>query len=227
MNFTFGICTINESGADTRINQIINSIEQIKLNNYEIIIIGGKGDNYSNKKNVKRIEFDETIKKNWITRKKNIIAEVANYENIVMMHDYFLFPVDWAESFKKIENDFQTCDVCCCPIIMANGKRQYIDWTTYDHPLYGHQASLNYNDWTNTKHQYISGAFFIVKKKFMLENKLDEKLGWYVPNEKGQNEDVEWSLRIREKAKIICNPFTYVQHNKIHRDINVLPRIIK
>ena len=34
----------------------------------------------------------------------------------------------------------------------------------------------------------------------------------------GQAEDVEWSLRVRDKYKIKCNGKAIVKHNKRHRD---------
>jgi hypothetical protein len=39
---------------------------------------------------------------------------------------------------------------------------------------------------------YVSGSVMIVRKEFMLDNPLDENLGW------GEGEDVEWSLRVRK-----------------------------
>ena len=46
---------------------------------------------------------------------------------------------------------------------------------------------------------YISGGYWVAKKKFMLANPLDESLRW------GESEDVEWSLRIRDKFKYVMN----------------------
>ena len=80
MNFTFGIIT--ELGVW---DGVIESIVSQNIPNYEIIVVGGK----SPSSNVKHIPFDETYKKDWITRKKNIITSEARYTNIVYMHDYY------------------------------------------------------------------------------------------------------------------------------------------
>ena len=66
MDFTFGIITTSSN--KNRVLNIIQSIENENIPNYEIIIIGG--DKIEGR-NVKHIEFDETIKKMWITKKKN------------------------------------------------------------------------------------------------------------------------------------------------------------
>jgi hypothetical protein len=224
MDFTFGICTSNKKESFENIIKSIESIEKQCIPNYEIIIIGGFGNSYSQYNNINRIEFDENIKNNWITKKKNIIAQEAKYENLVIFHDYFSFSKNWYNSFFEIEKDFLECDVCCCPIFMKNKIRHFSDWVTLDHPILGKYFSLNYKNWNETKYQYISGGFFIVKKEFFMKNKLNEKLSWYEKDKNGNNEDVEWSLRIRDKAKIICNPKAHVYHLKIHNDMIGKPR---
>jgi GT2 family glycosyltransferase len=98
---------------------------------------------------------------------------------------------------------------------MIDGRRDYTDWTTYDHPLLGKQCPLPYLDWSCTKYQYINGGYFLVKKNFFINNPLDENLVSH------GEEDVEWSLRVRDGAKIICNPRSYVCHIKKHRNLGV------
>ena len=85
MDFTFGIITsINSCNY---INDIIISIENQNIPNYEIIIIGQiNKDLVRNFKNTTIIEFNENIKQSWITKKKNIITELSKYENIVFLH---------------------------------------------------------------------------------------------------------------------------------------------
>ena len=84
MDFTFGIITNNAN-----INPIISSIEKLKIPNYEIIIVCNK-NNYTEYEHISEnvIPFDESIKPNWITRKKNLICQKAKYDNIVLLHDY-------------------------------------------------------------------------------------------------------------------------------------------
>ena len=75
MNFTFGIVTYSgHDGKDNlnKVNNIIDAIENESIPEYEIIVVG---DFAWERKNTRVIKFDETVKKGWITRKKNIITD--------------------------------------------------------------------------------------------------------------------------------------------------------
>ncbi len=78
MNFTFGIITAKSHHADVkpnnfeRINWIIDTIEELYIPQYEVIIVG---ECDVDRQNTQEIKFDETIKDAWITRKKNIITD--------------------------------------------------------------------------------------------------------------------------------------------------------
>ena len=105
MNFTFGIITT--PGSEEQIVSIIDSIDRNKIDDihhgFEIIIVGNiaiEDLNVANymKSKVRIFQFNESVKKAWITRKKNIITQNASFENIVYMHDYFYFSDDWYEN---------------------------------------------------------------------------------------------------------------------------------
>lgn len=186
MTFTFGICT--DWSNKHRVVEIINSIRNLQIPECEIIVSDKDG---------------------WITEKKNRIAKVAKHENLVLLHDYFIFHQDW---YRAYEDFGQPWDVCSNPQLLHNGNRHFTDWVNWDDPHYPRYYSFDYNDWTHTKYQYVSGGYFLVKRDFLRENPLNESML------QGSPEDVEWSLRIRDKATIKCNPNAVVQHNKIHRD---------
>ena len=143
-------------------------------------------------------------------QKKNKLAKI-NYNRTIGLS---------LENIKFLKkHDY---DVCCNPILMRNGMREFTDWVTWDHPERGQHISLPYDNWDCTKWQYISGGYFLVRKDFFMKNPLDEDLI------AGQAEDVEWSLRIREHAKIICNSSSYVIHIKEHRNekIHIWDRLL-
>jgi GT2 family glycosyltransferase len=93
-----------------------------------------------------------------------------------------------------------------------NGQRHFTDWVLWDHPYNPRYTSVEYTNYSLKKFQYISGGFFLAKKQFILDNPFNENMSV------GSAEDVEWSLRIRNTAKIVCNPTALVIHNKQHRD---------
>ena len=213
MNFTFGIITTGNN--DNYINRIIHSIENNKIPNYEIIIVGNTNIKGNNK--TKCYTFDETIKEGWITRKKNIISKNAKYENIVFIHDYVEFNNDWYEGFLKFGNNFE---FCINKIINANGARfrdyslfpAKVDYLNIDyspddiHPYFGDNCLLPYNFINNlktNKYMYVSGSYYVIKKKISNMFLLDENLVW------GRGEDVEYSKRLHNNGIIIqCNQYS-------------------
>ena len=190
------------------IDNSIQSIERLNLQNYEILVISEKRRDFDS--NVNFIFFNENESKRWITKKKNILASNSKYENIVMMHDYFIFYPDWYDNFLEFGEDW---DVCSNSQLLLDGRRHCLDWTVWDDPIYERYTGMCYDDWSRTQYMYVSGAFYLVKRDFAIQNPLNEDLNW------GQAEDVDWSLRIRNKAKIKCNGKSIVRHCKAHRDL--------
>lgn len=74
MDFTFGI--VSNGDNQTFLNKVIDSIENENIPKYEIIIVGNVR---IERTNTIVIPFDETIKKGWITKKKNIITNNSKY----------------------------------------------------------------------------------------------------------------------------------------------------
>jgi len=206
IQFTFGIITIYED--KQRLQEIIESIRNLNIPEYEILFVGDGDSSDIDGEDIRKIDFDESIKERWITKKKNIIVKEAKYESIVLMHDYHIFDKDWYKNFVEFGTDW---DICSCPQYLINGARNPMDWSLWDKPGYGRAWSLKYDDWTQTQYMYVSGGFFIVKRHVMIEEPLDESRGW------NEEEDVEWSYRVRDKYVMKCNGKSIVRHNKWHR----------
>ena len=203
MNFTFGIITSSVNPI-IDLNQTINSIIELNIPNYEIIIIGGNKEYQSNNLNI--YSFEENPNGGWITKKKNLITKHAKYENIVYMHDYIVFDKDWYINFLNFRNDFK---VCMNQIVNLDGTR-FRDWTLWaesaeeigiPNPYY----LIPYNIKNLSKLMYFSGSYWVAKKNVMQEFPLNENLFW------GQSEDVEWSKRIREKYNFSINENSIVE----------------
>jgi hypothetical protein len=205
MNFTFAITT--DYSDINRLNEVRESIYNLKIPNYEVLIIGGK--DYSHYIDTTFLYFNDKKYPGWTTKKKNILVETSRYENVILMHDYFLFDDNWYNSFVEFGNEW---DICSNQQLLINGKRHFTDWVTWDDPVFPRYTSLSYDDWSRTQHMYMSGGYFIVKKHVVMDNPFNESLMH------GQAEDVEWSLRVRDKYRMVCNGNAIVQHNKVHRD---------
>ena len=188
MKFTFGVIT--DYANKPRLIEVVQSIKNLDIPDCEILLSQPNG---------------------WITHKKNEIARRAIHENLVLLHDYYVFDANWYKSYVALQG-YAGWDICSNPQYMMNGKRHFTDWVNWDHPDFPRYFSFNYEDWTHTKNQYISGGYFLVKRDLLRANPFNEVMV------QGDPEDVEWSLRVRDKARILCNPNAIVRHIKEHRD---------
>jgi hypothetical protein len=203
----FSFCITTDYKNNQQLNEVTESIHDLNIPEYEILIIGGKDFHTENR--VTHLYFDESKKSGWITKKKNVLCQNAQYENIVLLHDYYLFDKDWYKSFLDFGDDW---DICSNQQLLITGERHFTDWVTWDDPIFPRYTSLPYDEWSRTKHMYISGGYYLLKKRVALEEPLNEEMLW------GSAEDVEWSLRVRDKYVMKCNGNSIVKHNKWHRD---------
>ena len=229
MKFTFATITAPSSQScfawQDRMRCMVESIRKQNIPEYEIIIVGGPvvtegrhTHSLHNRSDIVHIPFDEETgivgkgkqwcdenminQGGWITKKKNIITQQANYENIVYFHDYHAFMPGWYEGYLKFGDDWDVC----MNIIQDIWGHRFRDWISWDHPNYPKRGLMDIQDKDASKHSYISGSYWVAKKKFMEENPLNEDLVY------GDSEDLEWSLRIRDKAKYVMNPHSVVRH---------------
>ena len=183
MKFTFGIVT--GGGQTAYINSIIDSIEKEEIPEYEIIIIGSF---VTPRDRTTVYDFPENIAPMWITKKKNIIAEVAKYETLVLLHDYIKLEEGWYKGFLRFQSETPDWDVVMCKMKESNGNRS-LDWIGLPNDTFYGNVLLPY-EYCNPKGMYVPGNFFVVKRDFLRKNPLDERRVW------SEGEDIEWSKRI-------------------------------
>lgn len=194
--WTFGIITKGERNDWLEI--IISAIRAQKIPHYEIIICG----TYRNRKekDIVYIPFIERDDKGWITKKKNIIAKNAQYENICILHDRIILDKNWFKGIKKYGNCFE---VLCNKQILKGTNKRVGDWLTYgskkiDLPY--QISQLEYSDWD--MFVYMSGQLSILKKSVWKQCPWNETRYW-------GEEDIELSYRFRDFGHIIrFNPYS-------------------
>jgi hypothetical protein len=206
MKFTFAITTDYSNWE--QLEEVYRSIINLNIPEYEVLTIG-PGERTYNNENFRFIDFDESQKERWVTRKKNILCQEAKYNNIVLMHDYYVFDENWYNSYLKFGEDW---DVCSNAQLLQNGKRHFTDWVLWDYPILPRYTSIPYDEWTLSQYMYMSGGYMLVKKALMLDFPFNESLTW------GQADDVEWSFSVRGRTTWKCNGNAIVRHNKKHRD---------
>lgn len=200
MKFTFGIVTGKDS---VFIQKCIESIYSLNIPEFEIVVVGNNLPFEDSK--IRFIQYNDISPAGDISVKKNIITDVANFNNIVYLHDYIQFDLNWYSGFLKYGEDF---DLCMTKILNSDGTR-YRDWTLWANDLKktlrNRHYLIPYEMSHLTKLMYFSGAYWIGKRSFMLENMLDNTLHW------GEGEDVEWSKRVRQKTTFKMNQFSTVK----------------
>lgn len=234
-NNGWSFCIVTAPNNEVTLNQCINKIQkEFSIDkNYEIIVVGNidtkKLDNLNNLKilpfkeeefslkkgNIKRAWREKSFKRLFyrtgaICHKKNLAAKNAYYDKLCIMHDYVGLESGWKEGFEFFG---YTWEVCMNVILNKNNKRDR-DWMIWDHPSLLGACLLPYDK--TSSFMYISGQYFCVKKDFFMKNLLNEKLFW------GEGEDVEWSLRVREKINFKMNTNSTVKYLKL-KPINGAP----
>ena len=187
MNFTFGIVT--DYSAPDRIAKIADSIRGLMIPKYEILLVSPLPD--MEKDDLRNIYMYDPHHKGLVTKKKNIIAQQAQYDNLVIFHDYYEFDSQWYNGYLRFGDDW---DVCSNAQLLITGKRHFTDWVVWDSPVFPRYTSLAYSDWSHTRYMYQSGGYMLIKREFLLRFPMNESMPW------GTAEDVEWSLRMRDHA---------------------------
>ena len=75
--WTFGIITTYQD--KDRLLHIIKSIRDLNVPEYEILFVGGGDSESIDGPNIRKVDFDETEKPMWITKKKNILVKESKY----------------------------------------------------------------------------------------------------------------------------------------------------
>lgn len=174
--WSFGIITNGKK--DAQVDRIIVSILALRIPRCQIIVCG----TYSNRKKYKidYVHFTRKDERGWITRKKNLIAEHARHENMVILHDRLVFDRGWYAGMKKYGNYFEV--LSCVQQLEGTGERVG-DWAMMGVP-YAPQDSvfdlaagyIEYRDWDPD--MFIPGSLYIMKKSVWEKAPLNEHLFW-------------------------------------------------
>ncbi len=134
-------------------------------------------------------ESDQHSTKGWITRKKNLIVETTQAENLLIAHDRYEVPVSFLDQLFEFGADFSVIT----PAQMDTSGKRFPDWVAI-----GSQwswtpcAMLQYGDYS--PYGYVNGGVIISKRRVLTDTPWSELLFW------NQGEDVELTRNMTEQG---------------------------
>ncbi len=191
--WSFGIIT-NGKRKDL-LERIIQAVKNQNIPNYEIIVCGTYYDR--KEKHFRYIPFNQRDDQGWITRKKNIIAQHAQYENLCIVHDRMLPDKNWYQGMKKWGNCFEVLSVIqkqettgdtgnhweYFPLLVYKKISRYLV-----KPLLHFSARLDSQDWFENIILY--GQVIICKRKVLLACPQNETMYWQSPEDHVFSQDL-------------------------------------
>ena len=177
--WTFGIITNGKKSS--WVLELVKSIEEQMIPNYEVLIVGPNPYNEFNLVKPSQVNILEDVvligeKRSPISHKKNKIIKQAQYNNLCILHDRYLLPEDWFLNFKEYGNYF---DILCLKTLNLEGNRFSVDWMKFHYPMtsrFKFNRALLYNEWNDEA--IIPGGSKIMKKDLIENFLLDERLFW-------------------------------------------------
>lgn len=224
MDISFGIC-VGKNHDPVILYQVLDSIKSQGIPKYQIILIGEGLAQYRDE-HTYLLNFDESIKPGWITRKKNLLAKSAIYANVCLLHDYVALDKDWYNGVCRYTEEVNgSWKVLCNRVETLEGTRS-ADWMVSpiamdDLILYQpalaselmaaapHENGPRYvnalpYDVTDLSHvMYVSGGFILCKKTILQNVTFNENMVWG----DAPGEDVVWS------AELVANGYS-MEFNK-------------
>lgn len=205
----WSFCIPTGSGDPIFLNRCVERILNIDIPLKEIILCGKVNANFKYLDKVTLIDDGNDGETNHLTRKKNILVENASFNNVCIIHDRVLLPLE----FYKAVKDFGDCyPLTGFQSFYFQDKynflpRKYSDFNTISQDLtkeidienvtkndtniisklfycYQHPVRCNFG------HDYLTGSLYLTKKSLWLKYSQNENLFW------NDYEDIEYGIRI-------------------------------
>jgi glycosyltransferase involved in cell wall biosynthesis len=209
-------CIITTGNRPDKLRLCIKSIHRnfSSVDPYEIIVVGNNIDQFSDLDAV-FIEDNEYVE--FLGKRRNICTENSKGDILVHCDDDVVFPSDWYKKFLKFNNYNPNWRIMGNKVLLPDGSR-YWDRATY---LPNHKM-VNYDFRSTDVTFYQSGCFCISRKSLMEEISWDDTIPFYAMFKGlGHNEDVDFSLRLKNKGiDIYFDKENIVWHNDFSYNSN-------
>ncbi|WP_320820878.1 hypothetical protein [Thalassolituus sp.] len=183
--WSFGIITNGKK--QEQVENLVRSIQNLNIPNYEVLICGTFLITSEHMESV--VVIDDVITDDLrapISVKKNKIASLAKFENLILLHDRYVFPLDWYENMLVYGNYYELLII---KNIGPSGGRVN-DWSSfYGMPsqIKGLSRLLPYSSWN--EEWFSQGGIVVIKRSIYNRLSIDERLFW------GELEDVQFSKK--------------------------------
>ena len=217
---TFGFITNNDEHQN--IKKAIDLLSKFNLN-YEIIIVGNNKEDLSNPK-VRFFSYKDNGQRFLVNKKKSLIIENANKENLCIMHDHIYLDKHFIEGLLSFGNDFHFYDPLRFSLKkdkeIFSSRNSYINSLSY----FGFKKPITNQNYVNDS-SFINGSFILGKSE------LFRKCGW--PNHLawGELEDIHFSkliflngyyILLDKKNRVLSNGLRIKEINKFQHLKNIL-----
>lgn len=209
----------------TFLNRCVERIIELDIPEKEIILCGVPHSDFKYADHVQIISDESDGDQVHITRKKNLLAKSAQYENLCILHDRILLPLNFYSAARKFGDHYPITGLQSFYFVDKYNllPRRYSDFNTITQDLtqeldvqnitkketslisklfycYQHPARSQFG------HDYLTGSLYITKKSLWVNYPQNENLYW------NDYEDIDYGVRSSTYG-IPCriNPWTITQ----------------
>jgi len=210
----WSFCIPTGPGDATGLNMVVKRILELKVPEKEILLCGRPDKSFRYFDHVRIVGEDIPAPPVWITRKKNVLAQEARYENLCILHDRVFLPLDFMAVMQRFGDyypfaGFQSLwfddklnlspvrysDYGCAEedhhvnVVAINKQGQP---SLFRPELFTEIEKQNFkiaNPLRLQRGSYLTGSLYIVKRSVWLHTPQNDELYW------AQFEDIEQARR--------------------------------
>lgn len=226
----WSFCIPTGPGDATGLNMIVKRILELDIPEKEILLCGRPDKNFQYWDKVRIVGEDIPAPPIWITRKKNVLAQEARFENLCILHDRVFLPLNFMDAIRNFGDyfPFTAFQSLWFDDVLNLSPVRYSDYnclsdnhivdkvsadagnktSLFSRSLFPEIDKLSFkyaNPLINHRASYLTGSLYIVKRHVWLHAPQDEGLFW------AEYEDVEQALRCNIQGiphRIIPGAFT-------------------
>lgn len=223
-SWTFGIPVGPEE--PTVLNNCVKRILELNIDDYEIILCGTPHKTFKYFDKVIIVGEDIPAPPVHITRKKNEIAKRSSKNNLCIIHDRVLLPLNFVDAINQfgdmfplagfqsiyfadygnlIPRRYSDFGVLNNSIVNSSGKF-YLDKNNLPYQMMDVGCAYQHCQRSDFKLQYLTGSLYLSKRKLWSFCPQNEDYYWE------EYEDIEFALRAASKGiPSIINPYSFTQ----------------